>query len=181
MVTNIAAAAGAVGAMATTWIKDGKPNLGMTLNGAIAGLVSITAGCGNMTIIGSFFAGLVGGVLVVFAIEFVEKVLKVDDAIGAFSAHGAAGVWGTIVIGLWGVDGDGPIGIFNGGADGLAVFGTQLGGSLLYCLWAAVTSAIVLYVLKITLGLRVSAEVEKAGLDVSEHGESVSDSELASY
>ena len=71
--------------------------------------------------------------------------------------------------------------LFNGGADGLSVFGTQLGGTLLYCLWAAVTSAIVLYVLKITLGLRVSAEVEKAGLDVSEHGESVSDSELASY
>ena len=70
------------------------------------------------------------------------------------------------------------IGIFNGGADGLSVFGTQLGGTLLYCLWAAVTSAIVLYVLKITLGLRVSAEVEKAGLDVSEHGESAYDSEV---
>ena len=103
-----------------------------------------------------------------------------DDAIGAFSAHGAAGVWGTLVIGLWGVDGDGPIGIFNGGAEGLGVFGTQLLGTSAYCLWAAVTSAIVLYVLKITLGLRVSAEVEKAGLDISEHGESA-DGELASY
>jgi len=180
LVTQIAAAAGALGALFASWIKLGKPSLSQTLNGCIAGLVSITAGCGNMTIEGSFFAGLVGGVLVVFAIEFVEKVLKVDDAIGAFSAHGAAGVWGTIVIGLWGVDGDGPIGIFNGGADGMKVFLTQLGGTGLYCLWATVTAAVVLYVLKITLGLRVSAEVEKAGLDVSEHGESA-DGELASY
>ena len=178
LVTQIAAAAGALGALFASWMKLGKPSLSQTLNGCIAGLVSITAGCGNMTIIGSFFAGLVGGVLVVFAIEFVEKVLKVDDAIGAFSAHGAAGVWGTIVIGLWGVNGDAPIGIFNGGAEGLKVFGTQLGGTMIYCLWAAVTSAIVLYVLKITLGLRVSAEVEKAGLDVSEHGESAYDSEV---
>ena len=99
MVTNIAAAAGAIGAMATTWLKDGKPNLGMTLNGAISGLVAITAGCGNMTFGGGFLAGLVGGIIVVFSIEFIDKVLKIDDAVGAASAHGVVGAWGTLVIG----------------------------------------------------------------------------------
>ena len=101
--------------MATTWIKDGKPNLGMTLNGAISGLVAITAGCGNMTFGGGFLAGLVGGIIVVFSIEFIDKVLKIDDAVGAASAHGVVGAWGTLVIGLWGVDGDTGIGLFNGG------------------------------------------------------------------
>ena len=101
--TNLAAAAGALGALITTWFYYGKPNLGMTLNGALAGLVSITAGCGNMTDGGAVLAGLVGGILVVFSIEFIEKKLKIDDAIGAASVHGVAGFWGTIVIGLWGV------------------------------------------------------------------------------
>ena len=135
MVTNIAAA-GAVGAMATTWIKDKKPNLGMTLNGAIAGLVAITAGCGNMTFGGGFLAGLIGGIIVVFSIEFIDKVLKIDDAVGAASAHGVAGAWGTFVIGLWGVDGDTGIGLFNGG--GASQFGIHRCISL--WVWATVTA-----------------------------------------
>ena len=168
MVTNIAAAAGAVGAMATTWIKDGKPNLGMTLNGAIAGLVSITAGCGNMTFGGGFMAGLIGGIIVVFSIEFIDKVLKIDDAVGAASAHGVAGAWGTLVIGLWGVDGDAGIGLFNGG--GAAQFGIQAIGVLAYGVWATVTALIGFGILKSTIGLRVSEEVEINGLDEEEHG-----------
>jgi len=105
LVTNLAAAAGAIGGLIISWIKFGKPNLGMTLNGALAGLVSITAGCGNMSEGGAVLAGLLGGILVVFSIEFIEKKLKIDDAVGAISVHGVAGAWGTLVIGLWGIDG----------------------------------------------------------------------------
>ena len=175
MATQIAAAAGGLGALVTSWIWFGKPSLSQTLNGCIAGLVSITAGCGNMTFGGALFAGLVGGVLVVASIEFVEKKLKIDDAIGAFSAHGTAGVWGTIVIGLWGVadpmDASTGIGLFNGG--GAEQLGTQFIGAISYVAWAAITTAIVLGVLKATIGLRVSEEVETKGLDITEHGEKV--------
>ena len=168
LITNLAAAAGGLGALITTWIWYGKPNLGQTLNGALAGLVSITAGCGNMTAGGAVLAGLVGGIIVVFSIEFVEKKLKIDDAIGAFSVHGIAGVWGTLVIGLWGVDGDTGIGLFNGG--GAAQLGAQAIGVIAYAVWAVVLSYIVLAILKATMGLRVTKEVEIEGLDISEHG-----------
>ncbi|CAI8156755.1 MAG: ammonium transporter [Flavobacteriaceae bacterium] len=168
VVTNLAAAAGALGALITTWIWYGKPNLAQTLNGALAGLVSITAGCGNMTEGGAVLAGLIGGVIVVFSIEFIEKKLKIDDAIGAASVHGVAGFWGTIVIGLWGVSGEEAIGLFNGG--GSAQFVAQLVGALSYMLWAVVLSFVVFGILKATIGLRVTEEEEIAGLDVSEHG-----------
>ncbi len=175
MATQIAAAAGGLGALITSWLWFGKPSLSQTLNGCIAGLVSITAGCGNMTFFGAAVAGLVGGILVVASIEFVEKKLKIDDAIGAFSAHGTAGVWGTLVIGLWGVgdpmDAATGIGLFNGG--GGEQFVTQLIGAASYCAWAAIMSAIVLGVLKATIGLRVSEKVEAEGLDINEHGEKV--------
>ncbi|MEC8724172.1 MAG: ammonium transporter [Bacteroidota bacterium] len=167
--TNIAAAAGALGALLTTWIYLGKPNLTHTLNGCLAGLVSITAGCGNMTELGAMFAGLIGGIIVVFSIEFVEKKLKVDDAIGAFSVHGVAGFWGTIVIGMWGVDSEGPIGFLNGGsADQFVV---QLTGALSYAIWAVVLSFVVFGILKVSLGLRVSEKEEIEGLSLSEHGD----------
>lgn len=168
LITNLAAAAGGLGALITTWIWYGKPNLGQTLNGSLAGLVSITAGCGNMTAGGAVLAGLIGGILVVFSIEFVEKKLKIDDAIGAFSVHGLAGIWGTLVIGLWGVDGDAGIGLFNGG--GAAQLGAQAIGVLAYAVWAVALSYIVLKILKVSMGLRVSKEVEIEGLDISEHG-----------
>ena len=168
LITNLAAAAGGLGALITTWIWYGKPNLAQTLNGALAGLVSITAGCGNMTAGGAVLAGLIGGIIVVFSIEFIEKKLKIDDAIGAASVHGVAGVWGTLVIGLWGVDGDTGIGLFNGG--GASQLGAQAIGVLAYAVWAVVLSYIVLAILKATIGLRVSKEVEIEGLDISEHG-----------
>ena len=176
MVTNIAAAAGALGALFTSWLYLGKPSLSQTLNGAIAGLVAITAGCGNMTMAGGFFAGLIGGIIVVFSIEFIEKKLKIDDAIGAASAHGVAGAWGTLVIGLWGVDGATGIGLFNGG--GASQLGIQAIGVAAYGAWAILTSIIVLSLLKKTLGLRVSEEDEKSGLDMAEHGENAFGSEL---
>ncbi|MFT7331328.1 MAG: Amt family ammonium transporter [Roseivirga sp.] len=169
LITNLAAAAGALGALVTTWIWYGKPNLPQTLNGALAGLVSITAGCGNMSAIGAVFAGLIGGIIVVFSIEFIEKKLKIDDAIGAASVHGVAGAWGTLVIGLWGIDGEIGIGLFNGG--GAAQLGVQAIGVLAYAVWSIVLSFIVFKLLKSTMGLRVTEEDETVGLDLSEHGE----------
>ncbi|TYA74433.1 ammonium transporter [Seonamhaeicola marinus] len=168
LVTNLAAAAGAVGALFLSWIKYKKPNLDMTLNGALAGLVSITAGCGNMSEGGAIIAGFIGGLIVVFSMEFVEQKLKIDDAVGAFSVHAVAGAWGTLVIGLWGIDGDTGIGLLNGG--GANQFLAQLIGTLAYAIWAVVTSFIFLTILKKTVGLRVSEKVEIEGLDLSEHG-----------
>ena len=166
--TNLSAAAGAVGALVTTWIWYGKPDIVQTLNGALAGLVSITAGAANMDPYGTFFAGLIGGVIVVFAIEFIEKKLKIDDAIGASSVHGVVGIWGTIVIGLWGIDSEGGIGIFNGG--GYEQLVSQLIGASAYTLWAATFSFIFFWILKKTVGLRVTKEEEIEGLDIAEHG-----------
>ena len=168
LVTNLAAAAGALGALITSWLYLKKSNLSMSLNGALAGLVSITAGCGNMTAGGAVMAGFIGGIIVVFSIEFIEKKLKIDDAIGAVSVHGIAGFWGTIVIGLWGVDGDTGIGLFNGG--GASQFIAQLTGAVAYMVWAIVLSFIVFSALKYTIGLRVTEEEEIRGLDISEHG-----------
>ena len=168
LITNLAAAAGALGALITTWIWYGKPNLAQSLNGALAGLVSITAGCGNMTAGGAVLAGLIGGVIVVFSIEIIEKKLKIDDAIGAASVHGIVGFWGTIVIGLWGVDGDTGLGLLNGG--GTDQIMAQLTGAIAYAVWAVVLSFVVFGFLKKTVGLRVTEEEEVAGLDISEHG-----------
>ena len=166
--TNLSAAAGAVGALFTTWVWYGKPDIVQTLNGALAGLVSITAGAANMDPYGAFFAGLIGGVIVVFAIEFIEKKLKVDDAIGASSVHGVVGVWGTIVIGLWGIDAEGGIGLFNGGGTDQLI--SQFIGALAYTVWAASLAFIFFSILKKSIGLRVTKEEEIEGLDIAEHG-----------
>ena len=168
LLTNLSAAAGAIGALFTTWVWYGKPDIVQTLNGALAGLVSITAGAANMDPYGAFFAGLIGGIIVVFAIEFIEKKLKIDDAIGASSVHGVVGVWGTLVIGLWGIDSKGGIGLFNGGGTEQLI--SQLIGALAYTLWAAVLAYIFFYILKISIGLRVTKEEEIEGLDIAEHG-----------
>ncbi|TWO34762.1 ammonium transporter [Seonamhaeicola sediminis] len=168
LVTNLAASAGAVGALIISWIKYKKPNLDMTLNGALAGLVSITAGCGNMSEFGAIAAGFIGGIIVVFSMEFVEQKLKIDDAVGAFSVHGLAGAWGTLVIGLWGIDGATGIGLFNGG--GSEQFVAQLTGTAAYAIWAVVVSFIFFFILKKTMGLRVTEKEEIEGLDLSEHG-----------
>tara|TARA_B100000424_G_C22903076_1_gene480306 strand:- start:50 stop:1252 length:1203 start_codon:yes stop_codon:yes gene_type:complete len=168
LLTNLSAAAGAVGALFTTWVWYGKPDIVQTLNGALAGLVSITAGAANMDPYGAFFAGLIGGIIVVFAIEFIEKKLKIDDAIGASSVHGVVGVWGTLVIGLWGIDPKGGIGLFNGGGTDQLI--SQLIGALAYTFWAAVLAFVFFYILKISIGLRVTKEEEIEGLDIAEHG-----------
>ncbi|WP_075343682.1 ammonium transporter [Tenacibaculum agarivorans] len=172
LITNLAAAAGTLGALFISWIKFKKPNLDMTLNGALAGLVSITAGCGNMTEGGAVLAGLIGGIIVVFSMQLIEQKLKIDDAVGAVSVHGIVGAWGTLVIGLWGVKFEAGktigIGLLNGG--GASQFGVQALGTLAYAVWALLMSFIFLFALKKAIGLRVTEKEEIEGLDLSEHG-----------
>ena len=115
--TTLAAAGGAIGATAITTVKNGKPDLTMIINGILAGLVSVTAGCGNLTMAGAWLAGLVGGIIVVFSVAALDGV-GVDDPVGAFSVHGVCGIWGTVVVGLWGYDIQGTgagLGLFTGG------------------------------------------------------------------
>lgn len=165
MTTNIAAAAGGVTAMLYTWIRHKKPSVSMALNGAVGGLVAITAGCAYVSIEGAFVIGLLAGVLVVASIEFIEKVLKVDDPAGAISCHCTCGVFGTLMVGLF----DTSSGVFYGG--GWRLFGVQLLGVVAVAVWTLATSYVLFKVIKATVGLRVSEEEELNGLDVSEHAE----------
>ena len=169
--TTLAAAAGAIGATVVSTLTSGKPDLTMIINGILAGLVSITAGCGDMTLAGSWFAGLVGGIIVVFSVSALDAA-EIDDPVGAFSVHGVCGVWGTIVIGLWGtaVQGDGAgLGLFNGG--GINLLFVQALGAAAYAIWTLVTCWIAWSVIGgLFGGIRVSEEEEIQGLDIGEHG-----------
>ena len=162
--TTLSAAAGSITAMYTSMI-SGKPNVGMTLNGALAGLVGITAGCANVNNLGAVLIGLVSGVLVVYSINFLEK-RGLDDAVGAISVHGICGIWGVIAVAIF----DTADGLFYGG--GTSLFGPQLIGILAIGAWAYGTSFLVFKVIDSTVGLRGTAEEEIAGLDASEHGTS---------
>ena len=161
--TNLAAAAGAITAMIVTWISYGKPDISMTLNGALAGLVSITAGCAAVSPTGALIIGIIGGAVVVFSIDFIDKKLKVDDPVGAVSVHGVCGALGTLLVGVFATDG----GLLYGG--GFTQLGVQAIGVLAIGAWAAGTAFIVLFTLKKTIGLRVSKEEEVDGLDIHEH------------
>jgi len=161
--TNLAAAAGAVVALLITWIRYGKPEVSMTLNGALAGLVGITAGCAAVDNFGAVGIGLLSGIAVVFSIEFIDKKLKIDDPVGAISVHGVCGALGTLLVGIFATDG----GLLYGG--GFAQLGKQAAGVFGIGAWALITSFIVLFILKKTLGLRVSKEDELEGLDSTEH------------
>jgi Amt family ammonium transporter len=169
--TTLAAAAGAIGATVVSTLTSGKPDLTMIINGILAGLVSITAGCGDMTLAGAWFAGLVGGVIVVFSVAALDAA-EIDDPVGAFSVHGVCGVWGTVVIGLWGtaVQGDGAgMGLFNGG--GITLLLVQALGAAAYAIWTLVTCWIAWSVIGgLFGGIRVSEEEETQGLDIGEHG-----------
>ncbi|MEZ4809290.1 MAG: ammonium transporter [Allomuricauda sp.] len=162
--TNLAAAMGAIGALFLTWIKHGKADISMTLNGALAGLVGITAGCGAVSPLGSLAIGLICGIAVVFSIELIDQKFKIDDPVGAISVHGTCGFLGTMLIGFFALDG----GLFYGGSGKL--LWVQTYGSLSYILWAALATFIVLFILKKTIGLRVSEKEEVEGLDIHEHG-----------
>jgi ammonium transporter, Amt family len=156
--TNLSAAAGAVAAMITAWTFLKKPDATMTINGALAGLVGITAGCATVTPGSSILIGLAAGVLVVFSVLFFDR-MQIDDPVGAISVHGVCGAWGTLAAGL-----------FNAGGVTLAIIGTQLIGIAAAFLWAFGTMFVFFKVLHATFGIRVSPEEEIAGLDAFEHG-----------
>lgn len=162
--TTVAPATATVAAMIFTWVKNGKPDVSMSLNGALAGLVAITAGCNNVDIIGAFIIGSIAGIIVCVAVYFVENTVKVDDPVGAVAVHGCCGLFGTIAVGLFDIND----GLFYGG--GFKLLGIQLLGIVCIALWTIVTVSILFTIIKKTIGLRVSAEEEIKGLDSTEHG-----------
>ena len=169
--TTMGAAGGAIGATVISTITSKKPDLTMIINGILAGLVSVTAGCGELTISGAWVAGLVGGIIVVFAVAALDAA-GIDDPVGAFSVHGVCGVWGTIVIGLWGVDIQGtgdPLGLFNSGS--FNQLGVQALGAGAYAIWTVVTCFIAWQIIGALFGgIRVTEQEETEGLDIGEHG-----------
>lgn len=169
MTTNLAAAVATVTTMIFTWTRYGKPDVSMTFNGALAGLVAITAPCDCVTPVGAFFIGLVAGILVVLSVEFFDNKAKIDDPVGAVSVHMANGMWGTIAVGLFSTGADGVgVGLFYGG--GLAQLGVQVLGVIGIAAYTLITMFIVFKIIDKTVGLRVPAKIEIDGLDVHEHG-----------
>ncbi len=156
--TNMAAATGAVVAMIVSWVKFGKPEVGMSLNGALAGLVGITAGCANVTPGSSIIIGAVAGILVVFSVMFFDKI-RIDDPVGAISVHGVCGAWGTLAAG-----------IFNIGGTTVKIMSVQCIGIVSCFAWTFCTAFILFKIIDSTMGLRVSPEEEMEGLDSTEHG-----------
>ena len=166
LTTNLAAVAGGVATMAVTWFKYGKPSFSLTLNGILAGLVGITAGCDLVSPLGAVIIGLVCGTVLVYSIEFIDTKLHIDDPVGASTVHGVCGILGTLMTGLFAVDG----GLFYG--CGWNFFGAQCLGIVCIDLWAAATGLLLFYGIKKTVGLRVDKRIEEEGLDIYEHGES---------
>ena len=170
--TMIAAAAGGLFSAITIWLKAGKPDIAMVGNGALAGLVAITAPCGTVDPLPAALIGGIGGIIVVYSVYFFDKV-KVDDPVGAISVHGVCGIWGTLSIGLFAKYDDAFLGrenaglFYGGGTDQLLMQAVML---LIIIAWVSVTTAILFSIIKATIGLRVSAEEEIEGLDILEHG-----------
>ncbi|WP_319230024.1 ammonium transporter [Draconibacterium orientale] len=164
--TNLAAAAGAVTAMLVAWFRYKRPSLSISLNGALAGLVAITAGCDAVNPMGALFIGISAGFILPFAVEFFDKVLKVDDPVGAISVHGVGGAFGTLAVGLFSTS----EGLFYG--HGTKLLGIQAVGVLAFFAWAFGLGLVLFFILKKTNILRVSKRIEEEGLDVYEHGES---------
>ncbi len=166
--TNLAAAMATVTTMIFTWIRYGKPDVSMTFNAALAGLVGITAGCDAVDPFGAALIGLVCGLAIVFAVAFFDKTVKIDDPVGAISVHGVCGALGTILTGCFATGVSTYKGLFYGG--GFRFLGIQALGVLSVCAWTAVTITIVFLLIKKTVGLRADAADEILGLDRSEHG-----------
>ena len=166
LTTNLAACAGGFAALFLSWIKYGKPSLSFSLNGVLAGLVGITAGCDCVSGGGAVAIGAICGVVMIFSVDFIDKVLKIDDPVGASSVHGVCGCLGTLLVGLFATD----EGLFYGG--GFNLLGAQALGAVVIGLWAATVGFIVFKSLDMIFGLRVNARIEEEGLDIYEHGES---------
>ena len=162
--TNLAAAAAATVTMVLTWVKYGKPDVSMSLNGVLAGLVAITAGCDVVSPLGAAIIGVISAFAMVYGIEFVDKVLKVDDPVGAVGVHCINGVVGTILTGVFAMDG----GLFYGG--GFKFLGVQCLGVAAVAIWSVAAATILFKGIKATIGLRVTREEEIRGLDIEEHG-----------
>ena len=156
--TNLAAAAGVIGAMLISWIMFKKPDIGMSLNGALAGLVGITAGCANVSPTSSVIIGLIAGIIVVLSVVTIDR-MHIDDPVGAVSVHGVCGAWGTLAAGL-----------FNMGGTTAAIMTTQVIGIVAAFIWAFGTAFILFKVISMTIGLRISEEDEMLGVDIVEHG-----------
>ena len=166
LTTNLAAVAGGLGTMFTSWIKYGKPSFSLTLNGILAGLVGITAGCDMVSPAGAFIIGLICGIVLPFAIEFIDQKLHIDDPVGASSVHGVCGILGTLLTGLFSMS----AGAFYG--HGLGFLGAQAFGILVIDGWALLCGLVLFLAIKHTVGLRVDKRIEEEGLDIYEHGES---------
>ncbi len=164
--TNIAAAGGALTTMIYIWLQYKKPTLSMTLNGALAGLVAVTAGCDAVSPAGALLIGVLAGLLVVLSVEFIDKVVKIDDPVGAISVHGVCGAFGTLMVGFFSTS----QGLLYG--HGAALLKSQLIGVAAIAGWALAASAILFFGLKYFNGLRVEKRIEEEGLDIYEHGES---------
>ncbi len=162
--TLLAGAAATVSSMLVSWFKYGKPDVSLTLNGCLAGLVAITAGAADVTANGALIIGALGGILMIYAVEFIDRVVKVDDPVGAISVHGVCGSFGTIMVGLFAKEG----GLLYGG--GLRLLGVQTLGVVAVLIFAAIMGAIIFGILKATIGIRVTKEEEVNGLDIDEHG-----------
>ena len=156
--TTLAGAAGSISAMFATWIKFGKSDIGMTMNGALAGLVGITAGCANVSAVSAIIIGAIAGVLVFASVLFFDRI-RVDDPVGAVSVHGVCGAWGTLAAGL-----------FDSAGFSLHQVGVQLLGIGAIFVWAFGTGLILFKLIDLVIGMRVSKEEEMAGLDFTEHG-----------
>ena len=168
--TNLAAAAGAVLAMLTSWMKFGKPEVGMSLNGALAGLVAITSPCASVSPLSAVIIGAIAGIIVVFSVIFFDRI-KVDDPVGAISVHGVCGAWGTLAAG-----------IFNMGGTSAKIIGVQMLGIIACFVWTFCTAFVLFKVIDKTIGLRISPDEEGEGLDMSEHGGiAYPDFEVSSY
>ncbi|WP_167955377.1 ammonium transporter [Anaerosporobacter faecicola] len=170
MTTNLAAATATLATLILTWIRYGKPDISMSFNGTLAGLVAITAGCDVVSYWGAFIIGLIAGIAVVFVIEFVDKKLRIDDPVGATGVHWACGILGTLLTGLFSTSDEIGLGLFYGG--GFEFLGKQLIGILAVGAYTAILAFIIFKVIDKTVGLRVSKQEEEDGLDVHEHGAS---------
>ncbi len=171
--TNLSAAMATVTVLAITWIRYKKPDISMTLNGSLAGLVAVTAGCDTVTPMGAAAIGIIAGFVVVFGIEFIDQKLKIDDPVGAVGVHGMCGAVGTLLVGVfgyyeYGTNNVNPVGlVYGGGFNALLV---QFIGVISVIAWVSITMTIAFLIIKNTMGLRVSKEEEIMGLDIQEHG-----------
>jgi Amt family ammonium transporter len=167
LTTNLSAVAGAMAAMIITWIRYKKPALSITMNGALAGLVAITAGCDVVSPGSALIIGAMAGTILVFAVEFIDQKLKVDDPVGAVAVHGVSGAFGTIMVGFFAKEG----GLFFGGGTDLLL--TQFIGVAAVFAWAFSLGFLTFKLIKVTVGVRVTREQEEKGLDITEHGENI--------